>query len=144
MYLLGHLALGYFSAVFVSYFTKEDTSLLIIVIMSLLPDLDLIIPQIIHRGPTHSIIVITLVSIPIIFWYKRGFSYYAALISHPLLGDYLTGYGCMLFWPISTGFIKAPPMYQIQRNTLLLFEILIFSAMSLSILVNRLVLKRQK
>ena len=54
-----------------------------------------------HRGPTHSIITITLCMIPFFVLYrKQALPYFIALLSHPLIGDLPTG-GVELLWPAS-------------------------------------------
>jgi len=56
-----------------------------------------------HRGPTHSLITITVLMIPFFIVYrKQAIPYYAALLSHILIGDFFTG-GVELFWPMSQG-----------------------------------------
>jgi membrane-bound metal-dependent hydrolase YbcI (DUF457 family) len=69
-------------------------------VVSVLPDIDLLIPGLEHRGLTHSIIFLSLIFLPI-FWLfgKRAAPYFIAVISHPLLGDYLAGGGVQLLWP---------------------------------------------
>jgi membrane-bound metal-dependent hydrolase YbcI (DUF457 family) len=68
---------------------------------SVLPDVDLLLHFIMHRGPTHSIITITILMIPFFVVYKRqAIPYCAALLSHILIGDFFTG-GVQLFWPLS-------------------------------------------
>ena len=74
---------------------------------SVLPDVDLLLPFIQHRGPTHSIITITLLMIPFFVVYrKKAIPYYAALLSHILIGDFFTG-GIELFWPLSNNMFGA-------------------------------------
>ena len=70
---------------------------------SVLADIDLLIPGLEHRGPTHSIILLTLLLIPALIRYrKKAIPYYVALIQHPLIGDFLTGgQGIQLLWPIT-------------------------------------------
>ena len=68
---------------------------------SVLPDIDLILSFLLHRGPTHSLITITLLMIPFFVVYRRqALPYYAALLSHILIGDFFTG-GIQLFWPLT-------------------------------------------
>ncbi len=68
---------------------------------SVLPDLDLVFRFIAHRGITHSLIIITALMIPFFVVYrKQAIPYYAALLSHVLIGDFFTG-GIQLFWPLS-------------------------------------------
>ena len=60
-----------------------------------------------HRGPTHSLLTITVLMIPFFVVYrKQAIPYYAAMLSHVLIGDYFTG-GIELFWPISHGWFGA-------------------------------------
>ena len=68
--------------------------------------MDLFLP-LIHRGPFHSIITITVLMAPFFLVYKKAaFPYFAALLSHPLIGDFFTG-GAELLWPISTNWYGA-------------------------------------
>ena len=78
----------------------------IILVLSILPDVDIIFDFLtgaaIHRGPTHSIVVAAFVFIPIFLMYRKtAIPYFLALISHPLIGDFLTGGRVQLFWPLS-------------------------------------------
>jgi membrane-bound metal-dependent hydrolase YbcI (DUF457 family) len=79
----------------------------ILLVLSILPDIDIFYDFItgaqIHRGPTHSIVVATLAFIPVfIYLGKQAIPYFLALISHPLIGDFLIGGNLQLFWPISS------------------------------------------
>ena len=68
---------------------------------SVLPDIDLLFRFLMHRGPTHSFLTITVLMIPFFVVYrKQAIPYYAALLSHVLIGDFFTG-GIQLFWPLS-------------------------------------------
>lgn len=71
-------------------------------LVSVIPDVDLLIPCLKHRGPSHSIIIFCLLFLPtFILFGKRATPYLMALASHSLVGDYLTG-GAQLLWPITT------------------------------------------
>ncbi len=78
----------------------------LLLVASILPDIDLLLEHasfgfFMHRGPTHSIITITVLMIPFFIYYrKQAIPYYVALLSHVLIGDIFTG-GIELFWPIS-------------------------------------------
>lgn len=73
--------------------------------LSVISDIDFLIPLIEHRGPTHSIIVAIMIFAPILATYRRkAVPYLAAFIHHPLLGDYMTARGVQLFWPITMGY----------------------------------------
>ena len=108
MFAIGHFALGYLTGKGSSKFLKAKINLPLILVISVLPDIDLILQYInpelfMHRGPTHSIITFTLLFLPLFVMYrKNAVPYYAALLSHSLIGDFFTG-GIELFWPISKG-----------------------------------------
>ncbi|MGQ9679235.1 MAG: metal-dependent hydrolase [Candidatus Bathyarchaeia archaeon] len=105
MYPLGHISLGYVLSYLISKRTREKLNFLLVSLASLAPDLDFIL-GIEHRGPTHSIFLVILIFIPIIWIYKRGWIYFAPLLSHSLIGDYLTSYGCKLLWPFSNTWFR--------------------------------------
>ncbi len=78
----------------------------ILLVLSILPDIDILFSVLtgveIHRGPTHSIIVATLVFIPFFIYYgKQAIPYFLALISHSLIGDFIVGGNLQLFWPLT-------------------------------------------
>ena len=78
-----------------------------LLVLSILPDIDILYDVImgveIHRGPTHSIITAVLVFIPIFLYFgKKTIPYFLALISHPLIGDFIVGGKLQLLWPLSS------------------------------------------
>ncbi|MBS7619125.1 metal-dependent hydrolase [Candidatus Bathyarchaeota archaeon] len=129
MYPLGHVSLAYLLSYLISKYTGEKTNFLLILIFSLAPDLDLIL-TIEHRGPTHSILLALFILVPIISVYSRGWTLLASLLSHSIIGDYLTSYGCKLLWPLSNAWFRA----DFIPNSLVLelvFEITLASVMVL-------------
>lgn len=78
----------------------------LILALSIIPDVDILFkPLIEHRGPTHSIIVLLIVSLPFFAVYrKRAAPYFLAVLSHPLVGDFFIGGNIRLLWPLSTGY----------------------------------------
>jgi membrane-bound metal-dependent hydrolase YbcI (DUF457 family) len=101
MFAIGHFALGYIMGKSSSKLTKVKINLTLLLLASVLPDIDLLLRFIMHRGPTHSLITITLLMIPFFVVYrKQAIPYYAALLSHILIGDLFTS-GIQLFWPLS-------------------------------------------
>jgi membrane-bound metal-dependent hydrolase YbcI (DUF457 family) len=79
----------------------------LILLLSILPDVDIFYDLLtganIHRGPTHSIVVATVIFIPLFIYFgKRAIPYFLALISHSLIGDFLIGGQIEMFWPLST------------------------------------------
>ena len=102
MYAVGHLALGYLSGKAASKILNVNVNIPLLFLASVLPDIDLLIPGLEHRGPLHSVIVFCLLFFPIfIFFGKRAIPYFVAPVQHILIGDYLTG-GTQLLWPITT------------------------------------------
>lgn len=108
MFAIGHFALGYLAGKGSSRLLKVKLNLPLLLVASVLPDVDLILRFVdptlfMHRGPTHAIIAFTVLLIPFFIIYrKRAVPYYAALLSHALIGDFFTG-GLELFWPVSQG-----------------------------------------
>lgn len=110
MFAIGHFALGIITGKGSSMILKTKANLPLLLAASVLPDIDLILQFVnptlfMHRGLTHSIITITMLMIPLFIVYKKqAVPYYGALLSHSLIGDFLTG-GSELFWPLSTNWI---------------------------------------
>ena len=104
MFAVGHLAIGYLSAKVFQKFLRTDINLPMIFFLSLIPDVDLLIPGLVHRGITHSIIVLTLMFIPIFLFYRKtSIPYFVAIVQHPLVGDFFTG-TTQIFWPLTSIF----------------------------------------
>jgi len=102
-YAVGHLSLGYIISKSASSLLKVEIDTPLIFALSVLPDIDILIPFLNHRGPTHFILIICVGFIPLFIIYgKKAVPYLAAIIQHPLLGDYLSGGKIQLFWPISS------------------------------------------
>ena len=107
MFAVGHMAIAYLLGKGSSKGLRVKLNIPILLVLSILPDVDIIYDFLtgaeIHRGPTHSIVVATLAFIPIFIIYrKKAIPYFLALISHPLIGDFLIGGQLQLFWPLST------------------------------------------
>jgi membrane-bound metal-dependent hydrolase YbcI (DUF457 family) len=105
-YAVGHFALGYILGKASSKFTKTGINIPIIFLLSVLPDVDIIVgrifPLFYHRGPLHSIVILSVLFVPVFAIYRvRAVPYFLALIQHPLLGDFLTAGPVQLFWPLS-------------------------------------------
>jgi membrane-bound metal-dependent hydrolase YbcI (DUF457 family) len=93
---------------------------------SILPDIDLLLRFLMHRGPTHSFIAMTALMIPFFVLYrKQAIPYYAALLSHIFIGDYFTG-GVELLWPLSQGWFGALNIY-VKGSTNVILELILFS-----------------
>jgi membrane-bound metal-dependent hydrolase YbcI (DUF457 family) len=106
-YAVGHFSLGYILGKASARVTKTELDIPVVFMLSVFPDIDIVInmivPQIEHRGPTHSIVILFAVFVPIFVVYrKRAVPYFLALIQHPLLADYVCGGQMQLFWPFTT------------------------------------------
>lgn len=102
MFAVGHLAIGYLSAKVFQKLLKTDINLPMIFFLSLIPDVDLLIPGLVHRGITHSIIVLTLMFIPVFLFYRKtSIPYFVAITQHALVGDFFMG-EIQMFWPLTS------------------------------------------
>jgi len=126
MYIPGHLALGYFAAILTGKETGNRHRLIIVWFFSMLPDVDLLLPFMSHRGATHSLA--TALAMTALTLYRRDLlTYAAAQASHIIVGDLVTG-GSPLMWPLTDdylgfGFLPMPSLPEIA------VEILLFIAM---------------
>jgi membrane-bound metal-dependent hydrolase YbcI (DUF457 family) len=136
MQFLGHLALGYFFGATVSKYTKEKLNIPLIWIFSLLPDIDILTRGfLLHRGPTHSILLAAILFLPLYLITKRGLPYFAALASHTLIGDYFNP-SEKLFWPVSNDWFGAPSILQLTGRMLIIVEVSLFTLMVIAILAK--------
>jgi len=102
-YAVGHFAIGYILAKLTSKMTKTKFNVALILTLSVIPDVDILIPLVVHRGPTHSILMAFIVFIPIFaLYHKNALPYFAALIQHSLISDYVAGGKVQLLWPLTT------------------------------------------
>ncbi|MFX0209353.1 MAG: metal-dependent hydrolase [Candidatus Hodarchaeota archaeon] len=98
MFTIGHIALGYSLA---WLFDRKQKNIPLVFIVSILPDIDFLIPGLQHRGPTHSLFFTLVIFIPSYIIIKRNITpYFIAMLSHSLIGDYVTGKGIHLLWPL--------------------------------------------
>ncbi|MGA3192699.1 MAG: metal-dependent hydrolase [Candidatus Bathyarchaeia archaeon] len=103
------MSLGYILGKTSSKFLKTNLNIPLVLTLSILPDMDILAehvpglaPILQHRGPTHSFVVSFIIFIPFFVVYRKtAVPYFIALVQHALIGDYLTGGGLQLFWPIS-------------------------------------------
>lgn len=100
---MGHLALGYLTGKATGKLLNLNVNIPLLFLASIIPDIDLLIPGLEHRGPTHSLILSILIFIPLFIHYgKKAIPYFIALTQHSLIGDYLTGGGIQLLWPLNS------------------------------------------
>ena len=111
MFAVGHLALGYLTGKATSKLLAVDINIPLLFFASIIPDIDLLVPSL-HRGPTHSLVVYALLSIPFFMLFgKKTVIYFVALAQHAILGDLLaTGgmVGVQLLWPLTKTWYITP------------------------------------
>jgi len=124
MFAVGHLALGYLTGKATSKVLTVDINIPLLFFASILPDFDLLIPGLAHRGPTHSLVIYALVFLPFVMLFgKKTIIYFVALSQHVLLGDLLaTGgmQGVQLLWPLASKWYTTP--FYITTLTNVYFE----------------------
>jgi membrane-bound metal-dependent hydrolase YbcI (DUF457 family) len=125
MFAIGHFALGYIFGKGTSKLAKVALNLPLLLATSVLPDVDLLFRFLTHRGPTHSIITIFILMIPFFIIYrKQALPYFAAMLTHILIGDFFTG-GVMLFWPLSHDLFGALN-FEVTSLTIEVLELVLF------------------
>jgi membrane-bound metal-dependent hydrolase YbcI (DUF457 family) len=122
---IGHFALGYLFGKGSSKLAGVKVNVPLLFAVSVLPDVDLLLRFLMHRGPTHSLVVISVLMVPFFVVYrKKAFPYYVALLSHVLIGDFFTG-GVELFWPLSQSWFGALN-FEVQSLPSVLVELSLF------------------
>jgi len=124
MFAVGHLSLGYLFAKGSAKLLKQEVNLPLIFLLSMIPDIDLLIPGVEHRTMTHSIITATVIFTPLFIRYRsKAIPYFAALVQHSLIGDFITGgvhvQGAQLLWPITSTWYGLPICTFSQTNIIL-------------------------
>ena len=103
MYAVGHFALGYLTGKVAAESLDVNVNIPLLFLASVFPDIDILIPGLVHRGPLHSLLLFCFVFIPIFALYrKRAVPYFAAVIQHIIIADYIIGGDLQLFWPLTT------------------------------------------
>jgi membrane-bound metal-dependent hydrolase YbcI (DUF457 family) len=125
MFAIGHFAIGYLLGKGSSKLAHVKVNLPLLLTASVLPDADLLLRFLTHRGPTHSIITITAFMVPFfILYHKQAIPYFAALLSHILIGDFLTG-GIQLFWPLTDN-IYGALNFEVNSLPIAIIELTLF------------------
>jgi len=137
---VGHLALGYLAGKASAKFLNVNMNIPFALTLSILPDIDLLIPILQHGGPTHSIILYLTIAFPaVLTWRKKAIPYLVALASHPLLGDYPTrpnrAQGVQLFFPLTSSWFSAGS--EVLHFIHVYFEFALFIAFVTFMLITR-------
>jgi len=138
MFAVGHIASGYIIGRILNKAIGESQNLPALWTLSLLPDIDLLIPGLCHRGPTHSIIVALLIFTPLlIIRSRKTIPLFAALATHSLLSDYITDGGVKLFWPISSEVMKYESTIMMGTKIETYIELTLFSMLILTLIISK-------
>ena len=134
------MALAYLLAKGSAQPLKVNINIPLVLVLSIIPDIDILAGEGFHRGPTHSIISAVLVFIPIfLFFRKQAIPYFLALISHSMIGDLFIGGNLQLLWPLSTSYISLPiiPKISIFSPINVALELTLFIAATLVMLKTK-------
>jgi hypothetical protein len=102
MYAVGHFALGYLTGKVTAKSLDVKINLPLLFLASVFPDIDILIPGLVHRGPLHSVVLFCLIFLPIFAIYKKRVApYFVAVIQHIIIGDFLIGGNLQLLWPLT-------------------------------------------
>jgi membrane-bound metal-dependent hydrolase YbcI (DUF457 family) len=141
MFAVGHMALAYLTGKISAKTLRVSPNVPLLLVLSIIPDMDIIVGEGFHRGPTHSVIAALLVFIPALYFYrKRAIPYLLALASHGLIGDLIIGGDLMLFWPLTAKkiFLPAPfPQLSIYGVANMALEFSLFIVATIVMLRNR-------
>jgi len=137
MFAVGHIALGHITGKVLGKATGHNPSIPLLWTLSLLPDIDFLIPGIIHRGPTHSILLALLLCAPfLIYKPRKAAPYFVALFTHSIVGDFLTNGGVMLLWPISSDMIRHDSLFKMGGITESYIELALFAVLILMLVAS--------
>jgi membrane-bound metal-dependent hydrolase YbcI (DUF457 family) len=126
LFAIGHFAIGYLTGKASAIKLKVQLNMPLLLTASVIPDIDLLLRFLQHRGPTHSLITIIALTVPFLILYRKtAVPYSVALASHSLIGDFFTG-GIQLFWPLSTEWYGALNI-DVRSLTNVLLELVLFS-----------------
>lgn len=138
MFAVGHIALGHIIGKILSKSTRKSQNIPAIWTLSLLPDIDLLIPSLQHRGPTHSIIVAILIIAPLfIIGSRKTAPYIAALATHSMIGDYITNGGVRLFWPLSLEWLVFERAIMLGSAFEAYIELALFAMLIVTLILSR-------
>ena len=133
MFAIGHFALGYLAGIISARKLHTSVNIPLLLTASVIPDIDLILIFLPHRGPTHSLITIAIFATPFLLIYrKNAIPYIAAVITHSLIGD-LFG-GVQLIWPLSTYLFGFPEIG--VRNLISVTSELILFMISTTVMIK--------
>ena len=133
MFAIGHFALGYLAGIISARKLHTSVNIPLLLTASVIPDIDLILIFLQHRGPTHSLITIAIFATPFLLFYgKNAVPYIVAILTHSLIGD-LVG-GVQPLWPLSTYLFGFPEIG--VRNLISVTSELILFMISTTVMIK--------
>lgn len=104
LFLLGHMCWGYITGKMSSSILHVNVNPYLILFLAILPDIDLFLGVfgLRHRTWTHSILIWSMIFVPIFIKYKvTAIPYFISVIQHIVLGDFIVGERNYPLWPVS-------------------------------------------
>jgi membrane-bound metal-dependent hydrolase YbcI (DUF457 family) len=130
LFAIGHFAIGYLVGKATARGLHVQLNMPLLLAASIIPDVDLLLRFVAHRGPTHSLFAIIALTAPFLIMYRKAaLPYFVALLSHSLIGDFFTG-GTQLFWPLSREWVGALDISVMSMTNVLLELGLFFVAIA--------------
>ena len=71
MFAVGHMALSYIVGKLSAKPLGVNLNIPLVLTLSVLPDIDLLIPMLEHGGPAHSIVLYSIIALPMILIWRR-------------------------------------------------------------------------
>jgi LexA-binding, inner membrane-associated putative hydrolase len=131
LFAVGHMALGYLLGKASAKSLKVKPNIPLLLVLSIIPDIDILAGEDFHRRATHSVILAIIVFIPFIIYFgRRAVPYMLALVSHALIADLIVGGGIQLWWPLSTKMVYLPapfPYISINSTVNVALELTLFT-----------------
>jgi hypothetical protein len=135
MNLLGHIAFSYIFSKLISL--DEHIRLSFIWFFGILPDIDVLIPGLPHRGITHSI-ALTLILTPfLIMIFKQDILIYIlSILSHQLIDIAVSFHmtRSQILWPLNKNWIRLSPLIIMNSNIEINIEITLLLIMMIMII----------
>lgn len=117
---VGHFAIGYIFSKLAAQATKTKVNIPLVLTLSIIPDVDILVPWVEHRGPFHSIIMAVIIFIPVFALHRKAaLPYFVALAQHSLVSDYVAGGQVQLLWPLTSRFFGIETCITSLANVLL-------------------------
>jgi len=89
----------------------------------------------VRARPTHSVILTVVVFLTVYIMIRRGLPYFAVILTHSLIGDYLTG-PTQFLWPLPGWFVVAPP-FLLSGVAETLVEVFLFAIVVAAVVYGR-------